>query len=44
MNQHFANAKDPVKNGKLSDSFAKHFASHFENKKTDVQRRCEKNY
>ena len=33
MNQHFADTKDPVKNGELSDSFAEHFASHFEDKK-----------
>ena len=33
MNQHFTDTKDLVVNGKLSDSFAKHFASHFENKK-----------
>ena len=33
MNQHFTDAKDPIANGELSDSFAKHFASHFENEK-----------
>ena len=29
MNQHFVDTKDPVKNGELSDSFAKHFAMRF---------------
>ena len=33
MNQHFTNTKDLIKNNKLSDSFAKHFASHFQDKK-----------
>ena len=33
MNQHFTNAKDLINNNKLSDSFAKHFASHFQDKK-----------
>ena len=33
MNQRFADTKDPVNDGELSDSFAKHFASHFEDEK-----------
>ena len=32
MNQHFIEAKNLVNKGKPSDSFAAHFASHFENK------------
>ena len=32
MNQHFADTKDLVNNEKFSDSFAKHFASHFKDK------------
>ena len=31
MNQHFSETKDSVNNNELSDSFAKHFASHFPN-------------
>ena len=31
MNKHFADAKNSVNNGDFSDSFAKHFASHFNN-------------
>ena len=31
MNQHFADVKNLVNNGDFSDSFAKHFASHFKN-------------
>ena len=33
MNQHFTCAKDLINNNELSDSFAKHFASHFQDKK-----------
>ena len=33
MNQHFTNVKDLINNNKLSDSFAKHFTSHFQDKK-----------
>ena len=29
MNAHFSETKDLVNNDKLSDSFAKHFATHF---------------
>ena len=32
MNQHFTDTKNPVNNDELSDSFAKHFASHFQDK------------
>ena len=32
MNQHFTDTKNLVNNNKLSDSFAKHFASHFQDK------------
>ena len=31
MNQHFSETKDLVNDNELSDSFAKHFASHFPN-------------
>ena len=31
MNQNFADTENLVNNGKFSDSFAKHFASHFNN-------------
>ena len=31
MNQHFADVKNLVNDGDFSDSFAKHFASHFKN-------------
>ena len=37
MNQHFIEAKNLVNKGKTSDSFAAHFASHFENKKKNVE-------
>lgn len=33
MNQHFTDAKDLINNDELSNSFAKHFASHFQDKK-----------
>ena len=37
MNQHFAETKDLVNNEKFSDSFAKHFASHFKDE-NDISR------
>ena len=37
MNTHFSEAKDLNNNDKLSDSFAKHFASHF-NKNEEITR------
>ena len=33
MTQHFAKTEDLINDDKLSDSFAKHFASHFKDKK-----------
>ena len=33
MNAHFSETKDLVNDDKPSDSFAKHFASHFKDKK-----------
>ena len=33
MNQHFAERKDLINNDELSNSFAKHFASHFKDEK-----------
>ena len=35
MNQHFADAKNLVNKGDFSDSFAKHFASHFNNENNE---------
>ena len=32
MNQHFTDTENSVNNNELSDSFAKHFASHFQDK------------
>ena len=33
MKQHFTDTEDLINNDELSDSFAKHFASHFQDKK-----------
>ena len=35
MNTHFSETEDLINNGKLSDSFAKHFATHFKNNNDD---------